>query len=136
MLDGEWPQSGVGDIRPVDCRMQHHGSGDCHDSSNVTLGDANVVVSADTSKSDDLFEVGKVAGELGGSESLGVVGKILLRSDSCVSAHSLETFLCLESLMGVKTHLVLNKNESGGVVDEETPSGVHLVEFCFAGGGE
>ena len=68
MLDGKRPQSGVGDIWPVDCRMQHHGSGERHDGSNVALGDAIVMVSADTSESDDLFEVGKDARKLGGSE--------------------------------------------------------------------
>ncbi len=51
MLDGERPQSGVGNIWPVDCRMQHHSS-----------GDHIVMVSANTSKSDGLFEVGEAAG--------------------------------------------------------------------------
>ena len=101
MLDGERPQSGVGDIWPVDCQMQHHGSGNRHDGSNIALCNAIVLVSADTSESDHLFEVGKVAGELGGSKSLGVVGEIFLRSDSCVSTHALEAFFRLESFMGV-----------------------------------
>ena len=116
--------------------MQRHGSGNCHDCSNVALGDAIVMVSADSSESDNLFEVGEVAGELGGSECHGVDGEVLLWSDSCVSAHALKTFFCLESLIGVETHLMLNKNEAGGVVDKDAPSGVHVVEFCFAGGGE
>ena len=94
------------------------------------------MVSADSSESDNLFEVGEVAGELGGSECHGVDGEVLLWSDSCVSAHALKTFFCLESLIGVETHLMLNKNEAGGVVDKDAPSGVHVVEFCFAGGGE
>jgi hypothetical protein len=81
--------------------MQHHGSGDCHDCSNVALGDAIVMMSADTSESDHLFEVGEVAGELGGSKSLQVVGEIFLQSDSCASTHALEAFFRLESLMGV-----------------------------------
>ncbi len=136
MLDSKRPNCGVGNIWPADCRMLHHGSGNCHDCSNVTLGDAIVMVSADSSESDDLFKVGKVAGELGGSECLGVVGKILLWGDSCVSAHALKALFCLESLKGVETHLMLNKNEAGGVVDKDTLSGVHVVEFCFAGGCE
>ncbi len=137
MLDGERPQSWwVGNIRPVDRRMQHHGSRDCHDGSNVALSDAIVMVSADAGESDDLFEVGEVAGELGGGERLGVVGEVLLRSDSCVAAHSLEVFFRFERLVGVQTYLVLNENKAGGVVDKDAPSGVHLVEFRFAGGGE
>jgi hypothetical protein len=116
--------------------MQHHGSRDCHDGSNVALGDAIVMVSADAGESDDLFEVGEVAGELGGGERLGVVGEALLRSDSCVTAHSLEVFFRIERLVGVQTYLVLNENETGGVVDKDAPSSVHLVEFRFAGGGE
>ena len=101
MLDGKWPQSGVGDVRPVDGRMQHHCLGNRHDGANVSLGDAIVRMSADTGEPDDLCEVGKVDGELGGGEPFGVVGEILLRSDSCVVAHSLETFLRLESFMQV-----------------------------------
>ncbi len=61
-------QSWIGNIRPVDCRMQHHGSGNRHDGSNVALSDATVMVSADASESDDLFEVREVARKLGGSE--------------------------------------------------------------------
>ena len=116
--------------------MQHHGSCDCHDSSNVALGDAIVMVSADAGESDNLFKVGEVAGELGGGERFGVVGEVLLRSDSCVAALSLEAFFRFERLVGVQTYLVLNENKAGGVVDKDAPSGVHLVEFRFAGGGE
>ena len=92
MLDSKRPESWIGNIRPVDCRMQHHGSGNRHDGSNVALGDAIVVVSADAGEFDDLFEVGENARELGGSESLGVVGEVFLWSDSCVSTHSLKAF--------------------------------------------
>ena len=48
--------------------MQHHDSGNRHDGSNVALSNAIVMVSADASESDDLFEVCKVARKLGGSE--------------------------------------------------------------------
>ena len=136
MLDGERPQSGVGDIQPMDCRIQHHCSGNCHDGSDVALGDAIVIVSADASKSNDLFKVGEVARELGRGECLGVVGKILLRHDSCVATHPFKSFLCLEGLVGVQTHLMLDKNEAGGVINKDTSSKVHVVKFGFAGGGE
>ena len=116
--------------------MQHHGSGNCHDGSNVALGDAIVVVSTDASESDDLFEVGEITRELGGCESLGVVGEVFLWSDSCVSTNSLKAFLRFESLMGVQTHLTLDKYKAGGVIDKDTPSSVHVVEFGFSGGVE
>jgi hypothetical protein len=38
--------------------------------------------------------------------------------------------------MGVETHLMFDNNEARGVVDKDTPSGVHVVKFRFAGGGE
>ncbi len=38
--------------------------------------------------------------------------------------------------MGLETHLMLNEIKAGGVVDKDTPSGVNVVEFRFAGGGE
>jgi hypothetical protein len=33
--------------------------------------------------------------------------------------------------MRVETNLMLNENEAGSVVEEDTPSGVHVVEFRF-----
>ena len=69
MLDrGEGPQRGIGDVRPMDGRMQHHGSCDGHDGSYVALGDSIVMASADTCEPDNLLEVQEVAGELGRCE--------------------------------------------------------------------
>jgi hypothetical protein len=68
MLDGERPESWIGDIRPVDCRMQHTVSDNRLYGSNDVLSNAIVMVSADANESDDLFEVGEVARKLGGSE--------------------------------------------------------------------
>ena len=68
MLDGEGPKCGIGDVRPMNGRMQHHGPCDGHDCTNVAFGDSIVMVSADASESDDLLELGEVARELGGRE--------------------------------------------------------------------
>jgi hypothetical protein len=38
--------------------------------------------------------------------------------------------------VGVQTHLMLDKNEAGGVINKDTSSKVHVVKFGFAGGGE
>ncbi len=136
MLDSEWPKCGVGDVRPMDGRMQHHGSCNRHDGSDVAFGDPVVMVSADASESDDLLEVGKVARELGGRKRFRVVSEILLRRDSCVVTHSLEALFRFESLVRVQADLVLDKNVAGGVVDEDAAAGIHVVKFRFSGGGE
>jgi hypothetical protein len=94
------------------------------------------MVSANASESDDLFKVGKVAGEFSGIKRVGVAGKIFLRCDFCAATRPFETFLCFESLVGVQIYLMLDKNEAGGVIDEDAPSSVHVVKFGFAGRGE
>jgi hypothetical protein len=33
-------------------------------------------------------------------------------------------------------HLMLDKNEAGGVIDKDTLSSVHVITFGFSGGGE
>jgi hypothetical protein len=40
---------------------------------------------------------------------------------SCVLAYALEASSRLKSLMGVETHLMLNKNEARSVVDKDNP---------------
>ena len=116
--------------------MQHHGSGDGHDGSNVSLGDAIVMVGANTYKPYDLLEVGEVARELGGGERFGVVGEEFWRCDAGVATHSFEAFLRLEGLMRVETDLMFNENIAGGVVNKDTPTGVYFFELGFAGGGK
>ena len=68
MLDCKGPECGVGNIWPMDGRMQHHGPCDGHDGSNVAFGDPVVMVSADASESNNLLKVRKVARELGRRE--------------------------------------------------------------------
>ena len=136
MLDGEGPKCGVGDVRPMDGRMQHHGSCNRHDGSDVAFGDPVVMVSADASESNYLLKLRAVARELGGRERFRVVGEILLRRHSCVAAHSLEALLCLESFVRVQADLMLDEDKTRGVVDEDAATGVHVVKFCLSGGGE
>ena len=135
-LTAKGPQSGVGDIRPMDCRMEHHGSGDGHDGANVALGNTIVMVGTNACKPYDLLEVGKVAREFGGGEPFGVVGEEFVRNDSCVATHSFEAFFGFERLMGVETNLMFNEDIAGGVVNKDTPTGVHFFKLGFAGGGE
>ena len=136
MLDGEGPKCGIGDVRPMDGRMQHHGPCDGHDCTNVAFGDSIVMVSADASESNYLLELGEVARELGGRERFRVVGEVLLRRHSCVATHSLETLFCFKSLVRVQADLVLDKNVAGCVVNKDTAAGVHVVELGLSGGGK
>ena len=116
--------------------MQHHGSGDGHNGSNVALGDTIVMVSADACESDNLLEIGEVAREFGRGERLGIVRKKFLRHDSSVATHTFEAFLCLESLMRVEADLMFHKNVTGGMVNKDATSSIHLFKFGLAGGGE
>ena len=90
------------------------------------------MVSADTGETYDLLEVGQVAGELSGGECFRIVGEVLLWDNSSVTAHPFECFLCLQCFMGVETDLMLDKDEAGGVVDKDAPTGVHFIKFRFS----
>ena len=68
--NGEWPESRVGNGRPLDCRRQHHGSCDGHDCSDVAFGDAVVVMSTNTGELDHLLKFGERLGEFSRCESL------------------------------------------------------------------
>ncbi|KAI2494032.1 hypothetical protein MHU86_20518 [Fragilaria crotonensis] len=117
MLDGE-PKCGVGDVRPMDGRMQHHGSCDRHDGSDVAFGDPIVMVSADAGESDDLLELGEVARELADVNVLSCRRDTLAASLLCCDTFA-QNSLCLERFVGVQTYLMLHKNKPGGVVNED-----------------
>ena len=136
MLDGEGPECGVGDVRPVNGRMQHHGPCDGHDGANVAFGDSIVMVSADASESNDLLKLGEVARELGRSKRFRIVGEIFLWRHACVATHSLEALFCFEGLVRVQTDLVLDKNVAGGMINEDATASVHVVELGFSSGGK
>jgi hypothetical protein len=54
-------KSGVGNFRPKDCGVQHHGLRNAHCSLYSTLGICVVMVSASTGESHDLSELTKLA---------------------------------------------------------------------------
>ena len=124
MIASKRPQGGVGDVRPMDSGMQHHGCCNRHDGSNVLLGDVIVMVSSNTCESR----------ELGGSERFRIVGLVFLRSDAGAATHSFEALFRLQSFVRVQMYLVLDKDVAGGVVNEDTTASVHVVEFRPSGG--
>jgi hypothetical protein len=68
------------------------------------------MIGSNAGRSDALLEFGNVAENIGRLERLRIVGEIFLRHDHyCVAADPFKNFLCLESLVGVQTDLVLEK---------------------------
>ena len=90
MLDCQGPKCWVGDVRPMDGRVQHHGSGDGHDCSDVAFGNSIVMMGADTSKAYNLLKVGQVAGEFSGGECFRIVGEVFLWNDTGAATHHFE----------------------------------------------
>ena len=56
MVDCHWPQAGIRHLRPVESRMNHHGSGYGHDSLDGTFGLAVMMVSTYSCVSDGLIK--------------------------------------------------------------------------------
>jgi hypothetical protein len=60
VLDGHGPETWISNIRPVNCRVEHHSPCYGHHRSNRSLGVAIVVMSSCTSEADVLAEILKV----------------------------------------------------------------------------
>ena len=61
-----------------------------------------------------------------GGEDRSTVRHVLERDDAQIAAHKFKGFESTESLMGVEVDLVLDVDESGGVVNKDAPSSVHV----------
>ena len=117
-------------------RMKHHRARDRHDCSDVSFGDAVVVMSTNTSEPHDLRKRQEVPCEFCGREDVGVVCEILLRHNTILTTGKFEFLLRFEGLVCVEINLKLDVDESGGVVHKDTTSCVHVVSFSLAGGGK
>jgi hypothetical protein len=60
VLDGHWPQTGIGYLWPMNSRVQHHSAGNGHDSLDVSFSNGIVMVSSSSGETNHLFELGKL----------------------------------------------------------------------------
>ena len=60
ILHCHWPQGWFGLMRPMESSMKHHGSGYFHNGSDALLSHTIVMMSTNSGKLDDLFELGEV----------------------------------------------------------------------------
>ncbi len=75
VLHSHWPQACIGNIRPMNGGVEHHGSGDGHDCLNVAFGDSIVMVSSCPSKPYHLFKLGQFGLKCFGGEGRTVVSQ-------------------------------------------------------------
>jgi hypothetical protein len=102
----------------------------------VALGDPVVMVGPNPSEESLLIELEYVLGEGLRCEVGSIVEKVLLGDYTGVSTHELESLLGLEGLGGSEGCLELDVDESGGRINENTASLVHLALLGLAFAGE
>ena len=73
ILDCHWPQRWFCLVRPVESSMKHHCSCYLHNGPNTSLSHTIVVMSTNSSKLDDLFELGEVLTKGLGCEAASIV---------------------------------------------------------------
>ena len=68
MQNGHGPKTRVGNVRPMDGSMQHHGPGDTHNRPNSALCNGVMVMRSNPSEVKDLFEDTELCGKLLGKK--------------------------------------------------------------------
>jgi hypothetical protein len=120
----------------MDGSVKQHGSGDCHDCLNGTLGMSILMMSADTSKSDNLAEGGQVSLEPAGCERGSIVRQERLRHDATITAHELIFTKSNECLMCVEMCLELDVDELRGMINEDASAREQVIVLGFSSGVE
>ena len=105
ILDCHWPQSWICLVRPMDGSMEHHCSCNLHDGPDASLCHTIVVVSTNSSKFDDLLELGEVLTKGMGSEATVIICDKRLGHNTMIPAKLFILFLGLKSLVAVQTGL-------------------------------
>ena len=118
MLHCHRPQAGIGDIRPMNRGMEHHGSSDRHDCLNASFGNGVVVMCSSARKADHLLELGKLGSKLFGSECRTVVSQKGLHNYSQVSRHQLVVLLGFQRFMSGQVRLRFDVDVARSVIDE------------------
>ena len=112
--------------------MNHHGPGNGHDRLDGSFCNSIVMVGSNSSKLDDLLEVGQMLLVLLGGEAGAIVRHIGLWDNTRVAAMGLKRFLAVDCLVGVQMNLFLDEQVPRGVVDEECTAGVLRLGVFFS----
>ena len=109
VLYGQGPEPCVGDVRPVDGRVEHHRPCDAHHSLDASLSDSIVMMGTNPGELGDLGKVLEVGAILLGREGRAIVGKVRLWDDAVVLTVTFEHGLALHRLVGVEMNLLGNE---------------------------
>ena len=126
MKNGLRPETGVGLFRPVDGSVEHLGAGDGHNGADGCLGASVGVVLGCSCELDDLTISSQSVGEVAAGERTALIGSVSLDLYPIVLTQELELLLRLQSLMRVEMNLIGNMNETGGAVNEDCSTRVHI----------
>ena len=78
MVDGHGPQTGVGNVRPMNTGMEHHGTSHTHYGLYGSFSNSILVTGTYTREGGYLVECIQMFGVFGGGEGRPIVGVILL----------------------------------------------------------
>ena len=103
ILDCHWPQRWIYLVRPMDGSMEPHCPCNLHDGPDASLCHTIVVVSTNSSKFDNLLELGEVLTKGLGSEATAIVCNKGLGYNTMILTELFILFFSLKGLMTVQT---------------------------------
>ena len=104
--------------------MKEHCTSDRHDGLDASLGHTIVVVCTHASKARDLRERFQMLTVGIGSEGRAVVAQVLRDHNAKVATEGFESFFRFDGTVGVQVHLMLDVDESSGVVHKDGATGI------------
>ena len=105
ILSCHWPQRGFCLVRPMNSCMEHHSLSYFHDGSDASFCHTIVMMGTNSSKLDDLFELGEVLSKGLGGKATAIICDKGLRHNTMIPAELFILLLGLKSLMAVQTRL-------------------------------
>ena len=127
LLHRHGPELRVGDIRPVDCRVQQHRSTDLCNCSDGSFRHGIVVVSTCSSQLVNLAKFRELVREVTRCESRSLVSNVCLWTNAQIKALEFELLFCHEGLMVIESGLELHIDVPSGLVYKDAPTTIHLI---------
>ena len=134
MLNCKGPVTGVGNIRPMDRLVQHHGSGKSGDSANGTFGRSILVVRSRSGKAAKLTKMNKIFVELTAGESGTLVHPIVFDRHTMGGPVLFQAMFCNQGIVGGEALLEGNINAAAVSIHKTSPTFVHFRRTSRASG--
>ena len=127
------PKGSIEVLWPVNQLMHHHGTGPGHDGLTCSFSHSILEVSANSAVVNLLILEVEVLKELGSSKWM-IIGAVLFNLNAILISELLELMFDLWGFTNAKRNLVLDMNETRGVIDVDSATGIPINPFLLTTG--